>query len=103
MPGKRSNPLSLREQIENNPDYSDYIPIYNRVVKEFRVAKVKRSRDAAQKSADAFKATGEGTMEEARNYVLSQDTNKRNAKKYGGPPRVGGAMVTGTRKNNNPV
>lgn len=87
MPGKRSNPKKLqadREQIA-----ADF-------ARRERVAR--SARKAIKDNAD-FKASGEGTMGEALQYLIDETANKRYVKKYGGPPEEKGATQVGFNKD----
>jgi hypothetical protein len=89
MPGKRSDPKKLA---------ADRQEIADQMENFVRRERVGRSRVKARADAEAFKATGEGTLGEAWENLLQERAEKRHVKKYGGPPQVGGAAQVGFRR-----
>lgn len=94
MAGKRSDPKQLA---------ADRRAIGESLQGFMRINRVQRSQAKAKADAEAYKATGEGTMGEAFNKLKGDIERRRRVNKYGGPPEVEGAAQTGFKKNNNPV
>jgi len=94
MPGKRSDPKKLA---------ADREAIARSLEGFVRNDRVKRSQAKAKADAEAFKATGEGTLREAWQNLVDSSAEERYIKKHGGPPSLEGAAVTGFKKNNSPV